>query len=89
MPTLRETILTLQQPQLSAPRATALLDEVLPERMLAKGLLILRDDEPEVTLSPFAYHYLTAAGSVRRSGPSRSAPTVALPSISSAPASAP
>jgi hypothetical protein len=33
---------------------------VLPERVPAKGLLILRDGEPgepEVTLSPLAYHY--------------------------------
>jgi len=33
---------------------------VLPERVPAEGLLILRDGEPgdpEVTLSPLAYHY--------------------------------
>lgn len=34
--------------------------DVLPERVPAAGLLILRDGdpgEPEVTLSPLAYHY--------------------------------
>ena len=34
--------------------------DVLPERVPAEGLLILRDGEPgepEVTLSPLAYHY--------------------------------
>jgi hypothetical protein len=40
--------------------ATALRGEVLPERVPAEGLLILRDGEPgepEVTLSPLRYHY--------------------------------
>jgi hypothetical protein len=40
--------------------ATALRGEVLPERVPDAGLLILRDGEPgepEVTLSPLAYHY--------------------------------
>jgi hypothetical protein len=40
--------------------ATALRGDVLPERVPALGLLILRDGEPgepEVTLSPLAYHY--------------------------------
>ena len=40
--------------------ATALRGEVLPERVPTEGLLILRDGEPgepEVTLSPLAYHY--------------------------------
>ena len=40
--------------------AKALRGEVLPERIPADGLLILRDGEPgqpEVTLSPLRYHY--------------------------------
>ena len=60
MPTLRETILTALHARLSALPATALRSEVLPERIPADGLLILRDGEPgepEVTLSPVAYHY--------------------------------
>jgi hypothetical protein len=46
--------------RLSSLPATALRGEVLPERIPAAGLLILRDGEPgepEVTLSPLAYHY--------------------------------
>ena len=60
MPTSRETILAALHAQLSALPATALRGEVLPERVPAGGLLILRDGEPgepEVTLSPLAYHY--------------------------------
>lgn len=60
MPTLRETILTALHARLSALPATALRGEVFPERVPAEGLLILRDGEPgdpEVTLSPLAYHY--------------------------------
>ncbi len=60
MPTLRETILTALHARLSALPATALRSDVLPERVPTVGLLILRDgepDEPEVTLSPLAYHY--------------------------------
>jgi hypothetical protein len=60
MPTLRETILTALHARLSALPATALRGEVLPERLPAAGLLILRDGEPgdpEVTLSPLRYHY--------------------------------
>lgn len=30
---------------------------MLPERVPAAGLLILRDGEPEVTLSPLRYHF--------------------------------
>ncbi len=57
---LRETILAALHARLSALPATALRGEVLPERVPAEGLLILRDGEPgepEVTLSPLAYHY--------------------------------
>jgi hypothetical protein len=60
MPTQRETILTALHARLSALSATALRGEVLPERVPTAGLLILRDGEPgepEVTLSPLAYHY--------------------------------
>ena len=60
MPTTRETILAALHTRLSELPATALRGEVLPERVPANGLLILRDGEPgepAVTLSPLAYHY--------------------------------
>ncbi|MFD1796910.1 acyl-CoA transferase [Paracoccus aurantiacus] len=60
MPTIRETILTALHARLSELPATALRGDVLPERVPPDGLLILRDGEPgepEVTLSPVAYHY--------------------------------
>jgi hypothetical protein len=60
MPTPRETILAALHARLSALPSTALRGEVLPERVPAEGLLIRRDGEPgepEVTLSPLAYHY--------------------------------
>jgi hypothetical protein len=60
MPSLWETILTALHARLSALPATALRGEVLPERVPATGLLILRDGEPgepEVTLSPLRYHF--------------------------------
>lgn len=60
MTTPRETILTALHARLSTLPATTLRGEVLPERVAADGLLILRDGEPgepEVTLSPLAYHY--------------------------------
>ena len=56
----RETILGALHARLSTLPATTLRGEVLPERVAAEGLLILRDGEPgepEVTLSPLAYHY--------------------------------
>ena len=56
----REKILAALHALLSALPATALRGEVLPERVPAEGLLILRDGEPgepDVTLSPLAYHY--------------------------------
>jgi len=56
----RETILTALYARLSMLPARALRGDVLPERIPAEGLLILRDGdpgEPEVTLSPLAYHY--------------------------------
>ena len=60
MPTSRETILAALHARLSALSASALRCDVLPERVPAAGLLILRDGEPgepEVTLSPLRYHY--------------------------------
>ncbi|MEN8742247.1 MAG: acyl-CoA transferase, partial [Phaeobacter gallaeciensis] len=60
MPSPRETVLTALHAQLSALPATALRGDVLPERVPAQGLLILRDGEPgepEVTLSPLRYHF--------------------------------
>ena len=60
MPSIRETILVALHARLSALPATALRGDVLPERVPDAGLLILRDGEPgepEVTLSPLAYHY--------------------------------
>ena len=60
MPTPREAVLAALHARLSTLPATALRGDVLPERIPAEGLLILRDGEPgepEVTLSPLAYHY--------------------------------
>lgn len=60
MPTIRETILTALHARLQTLHATALRGEVLPERIPAAGLIILRDGdpgEPEVTMSPLRYHY--------------------------------
>jgi hypothetical protein len=60
MPTARETILKALHNLLQALPATALRGDVLPERVPAAGLLILRDGdpgEPEVTISPLRYHY--------------------------------
>jgi hypothetical protein len=60
MSTRREAVLAALQARLSTLPATALRGEVLPERVPAEGLLILRDGEPgepEVSLSPLAYHY--------------------------------
>ena len=76
MPTQRETILAALHARLSALPATALRGEVLPERVPAGGLLILRDGEPgepEVTLSPLRYltpttTTMSASGPGRRSG---------------------
>ena len=60
MPTTREIILAALQARLHPLAALVLRDEVLPERIPAAGLIILRDGqpgEPEVTLSPLRYHY--------------------------------
>ncbi|MGO4917888.1 acyl-CoA transferase [Pseudogemmobacter sp. W21_MBD1_M6] len=61
MSTSRETILTALQARLhSIPYVTVLRGGILPERVPAAGLLILRDGDPGapgVTLSPLTYHY--------------------------------
>lgn len=60
MPTTRENILAALQARLQPLAALVLREEVLPERIPASGLIILRDGqpgEPEVTLSPLRYHY--------------------------------
>ena len=60
MPTTRETVLAALHELLQPLAALTLRDEVLPERIPATGLIILRDGqpgEPEVTLSPLRYHY--------------------------------
>jgi hypothetical protein len=60
MPTTRETVLAALRARLQPLAALTLRDEVLPERIPAAGLIILRDGqpgEPEVTLSPLRYHY--------------------------------
>ena len=60
MPTTRETILDALHARLQPHVALVLRDEVLPERIPAAGLIILRDGQPgesEVTLSPLRYHY--------------------------------
>ena len=60
MPTLRKLVLTALHARLLPLAALTLRDEVLPERIPAAGLIILRDGqpgEPEVTLSPLRYHY--------------------------------
>jgi hypothetical protein len=60
MPTLRETILAALHTRLQTLAAPVPRGDVLPERIPATGLIILRDGkpgEPEVTLSPLTYFY--------------------------------
>ena len=60
MPSKRETILAALHARLQTLAAPVLRGEVLPERIPAAGLIILRDGkpgEPEVTLSPLTYFY--------------------------------
>jgi hypothetical protein len=61
MPTPRETILIALADLLrTVPHVPVLRGAVLPERVPAAGLMILRDGEPGepgVTLSPLRYHY--------------------------------
>jgi hypothetical protein len=60
MPTTREAVLAALLVRLQPLSPAVLRDEILPERIPAAGLIILRDGqpgEPEVTLSPLRYHY--------------------------------
>jgi hypothetical protein len=64
MPSTRETILSALHSLLQTQPAPVHRGEVLPERVPAAGLLILREGdpgEPSVTLSPLRYHYLHRA----------------------------
>lgn len=60
MPGKRETILAALHARLQNLAAPVLRGDVLPERIPATGLIILRDGKPgypEVTLSPLTYFY--------------------------------
>ena len=60
MPTTRETVLAALHARLQTIAAPSLRGDVLPERIPATGLIILRDGnpgEPEVTLSPLTWVY--------------------------------
>ena len=60
MPTIRETILGALHARLQTLAALVLRGGVLPERIPATGLIILRDGnpgDPEVILSPLTYFY--------------------------------
>lgn len=60
MPSKRETILAALHARLQSLATPVLRGDVLPERIPATGLIILRDGkpgEPEVTLSPLTYFY--------------------------------
>ena len=60
MPTKRETILAALHARLQSLAAPVLRGDVLPERIPATGLIILRNGkpgDPEVTLSPLTYFY--------------------------------
>ena len=60
MTSKRELVLAALHARLLNLAAPVLRGEVLPERVPATGLIILRDgkpDEPEVTLSPLTYFY--------------------------------
>ena len=60
MASKRETILAALHARLQTLATPVLRGDVLPERIPANGLIILRDGkpgEPEVTLSPVTYFY--------------------------------
>jgi hypothetical protein len=83
MATTRETILQALHSLLRTQPAPVLRSEVLPERVPAGGLLILRDGdpgEPAVTLSPLRYHFQHRAEveAVVQGGPDRDAAFDAL-----------
>ena len=60
MSTVRELILAALHARLQTLATPVLRGDVMPERIPATGLIILRDGkpgEPEVTLSPLTYFY--------------------------------
>ena len=60
MPSKRETILGALHARLQTLATPVIRGEVLPERIPATGLIILRDGkpgDPEITLSPLTYFY--------------------------------
>ena len=60
MPRKREAILAALHARLQILAAPVMRGDVLPERIPATGLIILRDGkpgDPEVTLSPLTYFY--------------------------------
>ena len=60
MVSIRETILSALHVRLQSLASPVLRGDVLPERIPATGLIILRDGkpgDPEVTLSPLTYFY--------------------------------
>ena len=60
MPSIRETILAALHTRLQTLATPVQRGDVLPERIPATGLIILRDGkpgEPEITLSPLTYFY--------------------------------
>ena len=60
MASKRELVLAALHARLLTLAATVLREGVLPERIPATGLIILRDGKPgeaEVTLSPLSYYY--------------------------------
>ena len=65
MSSKRETILAALHARLQTLAPPVLRGDVLPERIPATGLIILRDGkpgDPEVTLSPMTYFYEHRAG---------------------------
>ena len=60
MPSIRETILAALHARLQTLAAPVMRGDMLPERIPATGLIILRDGkpgDPEVLLSPLTYFY--------------------------------
>ena len=57
MPTTRETVLAALHARLQPLAALTLRDEVLPERIPAAGLIILRDGQPVGYLASGGYGY--------------------------------
>jgi hypothetical protein len=82
---VRESILAALHALLQSQPAPVLRGEVLPERVPAAGILILRDGDPgdpAVTLSPLRYHYQHRAEveAVVQTGNNRDAAFAALAS---------